>query len=333
MSEADFDLKALIPALKKLVKQYGISYDPETPVPESDAAADTLLHRPALDLVEQVGFYCKDTNRVIRFSRAEILAAVRQAPGVCRVGEGKDAGMFKMRRPDDPAIPWLHVGSGIVASHEEWMTSLIAAYAGIPEANSISISALDSLRGLPVMAGSPLELYAAIRSIKIGRRLCGRPAARGCCNNEPDLHFALGGDHPGCQRAEFGLRPSDGWLVGAISEMKIHFGAMNKTASAPVGTEYWGGVRADPRGGIVAVGGTALASTAYILMGLLVQRGNYQLTFPVHFRYGCSTPRNVLWAVSASCQAAAANIPMPVIWLGYMAAGPNTAMYFYKSAA
>ena len=24
---------------------------------------------------------------------------------------------------------------------------------------------------------------------------------------------------------------------------------------------------------------------------------------------------------------------MPVIWLGYMAAGPNTAMYFYESAA
>ncbi len=333
MSEADFDLKALIPALKKLVKQYGISYDPETPVPESDAAADAL-YAAALDLVEQVGFYCKDTNRVIRFSRAEILAAVRQAPGVCRVGEGKDAGMFKMRRPDDPAIPWLHVGSGIVASREEWMTSLIAAYAGIPEANSISISALDSLRGLPVMAGSPLELYAAIRSIKIGRealRQAGRPGLpiMNLISTSASAVTTLAASAP-----QFGLRPSDGWLVGAISEMKIDFGAMNKTAyllqwGANIGAEsgpILGGYCGGPEG-------TALASTAYILMGLLVQRGNYQLTFPVHFRYGCSTARNVLWAVSASCQAASRNIPMPVIWLGYMAAGPNTAMYFYKSAA
>jgi methylamine--corrinoid protein Co-methyltransferase len=74
-------------------------------------------------------------------------------------------------------------------------------------------------------------------------------------------------------------------------------------------------------------------STAYILMGLLVHKGNYQLTFPVHFRHGCSTPRDVLWTVSVSCQAASRNIPMPVIWLGYMAGGPNTKMYFYEAAA
>ncbi len=76
-----------------------------------------------------------------------------------------------------------------------------------------------------------------------------------------------------------------------------------------------------------------MVSTAYILMGLLVHRGSYQLTFPVHFRYGCSTTRDVLWAVSASCQAASRNVHMPVIWLGYMAGGPNTRMYFYEAAA
>jgi methylamine--corrinoid protein Co-methyltransferase len=70
-----------------------------------------------------------------------------------------------------------------------------------------------------------------------------------------------------------------------------------------------------------------------MLMGLLVHKGNYQLHFPVHFKHGCSTPRDVLWVVSISCQAASRNIPMPVFWLGYMAAGPNTKMYFYESAA
>jgi methylamine--corrinoid protein Co-methyltransferase len=70
-----------------------------------------------------------------------------------------------------------------------------------------------------------------------------------------------------------------------------------------------------------------------MLMGLLALKGNYQLSFPVHFRYGCSSSRDVLWAVSASCQAASRNIPMPVIWLGYMAGGPNTKMYFYEAAA
>jgi len=333
MSEQDFDLKLLIPRLKVIVKEHDIHYHPENPVPNSDTADDDL-YNAAVDLVEQVGFYCRDTNRVIRFERSEILDAVHKAPGVCYTGEGKDARSFGMRKPEDGRRPWLHIGSGIVATQEEWITSLVSSYAAIPEANSISISTLDSLRGLPVISGSPVELYAAIRSIEIGRaalRQAGRPGLpiMNLISTSASAVTTLA-----ASAAQFGLRPSDGWLVGATAELKIDFGAMNKTAyllnwGANIGAEtspILGGYCGGPEG-------TAVASTAYILMGLLIQKGNYQLTFPVHFRYGCSTPRNVLWVVSSSCQAASRNIPMPVIWLGYMAAGPNTPMYFYESAA
>jgi methylamine--corrinoid protein Co-methyltransferase len=75
--------------------------------------------------------------------------------------------------------------------------------------------------------------------------------------------------------------------------MKIDFGAMNKIAyllnwGANIGAEtspILGGYCGGPEG-------TTVVSTAYILMGLLVHQETYQLTFPVHFRYGCSTTRN-----------------------------------------
>jgi methylamine--corrinoid protein Co-methyltransferase len=116
--------------------------------------------------------------------------------------------------------------------------------------------------------------------------------------------------------------------------MKIDFGAMNKVAYL----RNWGaniGAESSPILGGYCGGpaGTAVVSTAYILMGLVVQKGDYQLIFPVHFKHGCSTTRDVLWVASTSCQAASRNIPMPVIWLGYIAAGPNTKLYFYESAA
>ncbi|MDR3578041.1 MAG: monomethylamine:corrinoid methyltransferase [Anaerolineaceae bacterium] len=333
MSEQDFNLKLLIPCLKKIVKDYGIHYNPENPVPSSDDSADALFNA-AVDLVEQVGFYCKDTNRLIKFDRMEIYEAVHKAAGICYAGEGKDARTFGMRKPEDGRLPWLHVGSGIVATREEWITSLISSYAAIPEANSISISSLDSLRGLPVIAGSPIELYAAIRSIQIGRDALSQAGRPGLPIMNLISTSASAVTTLAASAAQFGLRPNDGWLVGATADLKIDFAAMNKTAyllswGANIGAEtspILGGYCGGPEG-------TAVASTAYILMGLLIQRGNYQLTFPVHFRYGCSTPRNVLWVVSSSCQAASRNIPMPVIWLGYIAAGPNTAMYFYESAA
>lgn len=333
MSEKDFDMRSFIPALNRVVKAYGIKYDKENPVPSDDKAADGL-YLAAVDFLSQVGVYCQDTNRVIQFSREEILEAVQKAPGKCYAGEGKEAGVFGMRRPEDPKMPWFHVGSGIVATTEEMATHKTEAYATLPEVNSISVAALDSIRGLPVVAGSPAELYAAIRSVRIARealRQAGRPGLpiMNLISTAAAAVTTIAASAP-----QFGLRPTDGWLCSTIAELKMDFGTMNKIAyllnwGANVGAEtapILGGYAGGPAG-------TAVLSTAYILMGLLVHHGSYQLHFPVHFKYGCSTTRDVLWVVSASCQATSRNIPMPVFWLGYMAGGPNTKMYFYESAA
>ncbi len=333
MSEEEFDMKVFIPRLNEVVKRYGIHYDKGNPVPSDDMTADNLFEA-AVDFMSEVGVYCQDTNRIIQFSREEILEVLREAPGRCFAGEGQEACVFGMRRPDEKKRPWFHVGSGIVATSEEMATNLIEAYGSISEANSISISALDSIRGIPVMAGSPAEFYAAIRGIKIGRealRRAGRPGLpiMNLISTAAAAITTIAASAP-----QFGLRTTDGWLCGAISEMKIEFGTLNKVAylhswGANVGAEtapVLGGYCGGPAG-------TAVVSTAYILMGLLMQKGNYQLSFPVHFKNGCSINRDVLWVVSTSCQAASRNIPMPVIWLGYMASGPNTKTYFYEAAA
>ena len=333
MTEQDFDLKIFIPTLRRVVKEYEIKYDPENPVPADDAAAENLF-KAAVNFLSQVGIYCQDTNRVIQFNEDEIMAAVQEASGNCFAGEGKEAGVFSMRAPEDGKTPWLHVGSGIVATSEELMSNLIESYGTIAATNSISISALDSIRGIPISAGSPAELYAAIRGVKIGREALRRAGRPGLPIMNLISTAAAAVTTIAASAPQFGLRPTDGWLVGAISEMKIDFGALNKVAyllnwGANIGAEtapILGGYCGGPEG-------TAVASTAYILMGLLVQKGSYQLTFPVHFQHGCSTTRDVLWVVSTSCQAASRYIPMPVIWLGYIAGGPKTKSYFYEAAA
>ena len=333
MSERDFDMKVFIPNLKEVVDNYEIRYDEDDLVPSDDQAADRLF-QAGVNFLARVGVYCQDTNRVIQFTREEILIALKEASGKCLAGEGKDAGVFDMRTPDDRKLPWFHVGSGIVASSDEIATNLIEAYGAIARADSISISAFDNIRGIPVMAGTPAELYAALHSIRIGREALARVGRPGL----PIMNLISTAASPittiAASAPQFGLRPSDGWLCGTIAEMKINLGIMNKVAyllnwGGNIGAEtspILGGYCGGPEG-------TAVVSTAYIIVGLLVHQGNYQLNFPVHFRYGCSTSKDVLWAVSVSCQAASRNIPMPVIWLGYVAGGPNTKMFFYESAA
>lgn len=333
MSEKEFDMKRFMPKVKETVRKYGIRYDRENPVPCDDEAADNLF-RAAVEFLSEVGIYCQDTNRLIEFTKTEILEGVAKASGRCFMGEGKEAKVFGMRQPEDGKVPWLHVGSGIVTTTEEMMTNKVEAYASIPEVDSISIPALDSIRGIPVAAGSPVELYAAIRGVKIGRDAlirAGRPGLP-ICNLVSTAASAV--TTIAASALQFGLRPTDGWLCGTVAENKLEYGAMNKVAyllncGANVGAEtapILGGYCGGPAG-------TAVVSTAYMLVGILALKANYQLHFPVHFKYGCSTTRDVLWVVAASCQAASRNIPMPVIWLGYMAGGPNTKMYFYESAA
>jgi len=58
-------------------------------------------------------------------------------------------------------MPWLNVGTGIVASSEEIAMAQVEGYGSIPGANSVSIPALSHVSGMPVTGGSPLEIYAA----------------------------------------------------------------------------------------------------------------------------------------------------------------------------
>jgi len=333
MTETDFDLSVFVPKLRQVIERYDIRYDPNTPVPSDDELADRVF-QAAVEFFSEIGVYCQDTNRVIRFSRDEIEEGITEPPPPCRVGEGKEAKIFLPRRPEDGSLPWCHIGSGIVASTEEIMTNLVEAYGSIPKADSISISALDTVRGIPVPAGSPLEIYAAIRSIRLGRealRRCGRPGLpiMNLISSAASAVGTIAASNP-----SFGLRPTDGWLVGTISEMKVDFGGLNKVAyllnwGANIGSEsspILGGYCGGPEG-------TAVLNTAYIIMGKLVLRGNYHLTFPIHFTYGCSSTRDVLWAVSVSSQAISRNIHYPALFIGYMAAGPATKMYFYETAA
>lgn len=333
MTEKDFDMQVFIPNLKAVVKKYEIRYDQKTPVPADDRVADNLFEA-GVEFMTRTGVYCQGTNRVMQFSQEEIRRALREAPGKCFPGVDKEAGVLGTRQPDEASYPWFHNGTGIAFSSEELMTNMIEGCAAITEINSISFPALETIRGLPSVGGTPAEFYAAIRGTNIGLQAikrAGRPGlpVLNLISTAATARSAIAASAP-----QFGCRPTDGWLCGVVAEFKLNFGVMTKIAylqssgclvgaeTAPILGGYCGGPN-----------GTAVASTAYIIMGLLVHNADYQLHFPIHFSLGCTTHRDVIWVNSLSCQAASRNIPMPVIWDPYCAAGPNTKMYMYETAA
>jgi methylamine--corrinoid protein Co-methyltransferase len=333
LAEDTFNLKVLIPNVSKIVQAYEIRYDPEAPVCADDEMADRLF-AAAVEFVAQTGVYCDATNRVIGVDRAEIVAAIENLPPASVFGEGRDRRTFSPRQPGDEDPPWCHVGTGIVASSEEIAMAQVEGYGSIPQARSISIPALNRVRGMQVIGGSPLELYATISAVQAGRKGLWRAARPGLpiLNLISSATTAVGtiaGSYPA-----FGLRPSDGWLIDFLAEMKVNFETLNRLAFI-LGIGGHVGSTALPILGGYAGGpeGTALIMTAYYLLGILLFQGAYHLTGPVHFRYGCSTTRDCLWVFSIAGRAASRHTRYPDIALAYGAAGPCTPMVFYEAAA
>lgn len=101
MKEVEFDPMVSRRALE-LVKEYNITYDPQLVCPSDDDMADRLFEA-GVELLTDFGCYHLDTQRVIHFSRSDIMEALRQAPPELRLGEGADMVVATHRGVEDPS--------------------------------------------------------------------------------------------------------------------------------------------------------------------------------------------------------------------------------------
>ena len=124
VSAESFDLDRVYTILSGLVERYKLKYDPDTPVPSDDGLADRVFDA-AVDFFCECGVYFQSTHSVVEFSREETLTALSSYNGNCCFGEGKEARVFRSRKPDSSTRPWCHVGSGIVASTEEIASKIV----------------------------------------------------------------------------------------------------------------------------------------------------------------------------------------------------------------
>jgi methylamine--corrinoid protein Co-methyltransferase len=330
----DFDMQRLVPNLQKAIAQHGLKAPPkDTVIPWDDDLADRIF-LAAKDFLVETGVYCPDTNRVITFTRDELEEAIHFAPRECWLGEGKERRAMRPRRPEDPQVPWCHVGGGIPVSSDEIASAVVEGYARIPHADSMSIPALTQIRGLTVQAGAPSEIFAAIHSVRLGResmRRAGRPGL-------PIINLLSTSASPmgvlAVTNSDHGLRPSDGWLIVSLTEFKLDYNVLNKTAAilafgGNVGFAA-GAIYGGFAGGVI---GSAVVNAAYIIAAPLVVRSTYHLLYSLHINQSNSTARELLTSVALGCQAVSRNMPFPYFDLGYAAAGTCTRQLYDETAA
>lgn len=333
MTRKDFQMKVLIPNIRNVVKKFQITYTPDEPVSSDDGLADRLFDA-AIDFLAATGLYCDGTNRVIRFEHDEIRQGLKSYRQAGTFGEGRDRSVLTPRKPEDANPPWCHLGNGIVATSEEIAMSLVEGFAEIPQARSIAMPTLETVRGLPIMGDSPLEIYGVISATQAVRKALWRSGRPGLpilnlCPAATTAAGIIAGCHP-----SVGSRPSDGWLIDYLSEMLIDFNNFNKLAFVTYMGGNVGATDLAILGGYAGgAPGTALVMATYQIAGCVFMSGAFQLSGPVDMNLGCSSTRAALWVYSTVGRAISRNTNYCVLANQYAVGGPGTKSYFYEAAA
>ena len=300
-SETDYYMKRYVPKLTEVIARHKVKWDKETIINTDDTLTDAVFEA-AVDLIAEAGAYCPETNRVMQFTRDEIVIACKQCPKGATFGEGRERKTMYGRRPDTTTDrPWVHVGGGIYTTDEQIFVDTVEKMASYNIVDSVSVPSILHLRGKDSRVRSPQEILSACKTVRLAREGIRRSGRAGM----PIINGISAASQPASMFAatypDFGLRPSDGFLIDFLSEMVVGYEALQKVAfynsiSANIGstsTPLFGGYAGGAEG-------VAVTATAYMIMGNLIFRGSYHYNAPLHSKLHLSSTKPLIWAIAMS---------------------------------
>lgn len=332
-----FDLN-IFKVTSRLAKEYGIQYDPKFPIPSDDDMADRLFEA-GLKLYVEVGTYCIDTERVIRFTEEEIreaLVDLSRMPEGIDIGDGAEKRYLFKRGIGDPRKPV--VVGGVVESNPVEGRDFVQIYKSIAQERIIDGIYYGpppkSIEGKKWLLGSPLDCHAAMSAVGWMRealRSVGRPGLH-LLDACPSTLGTISACDP-----EKGLRKTDAISIPTISELKVTFEGLNKVAYSlhygclrnPFWTSIIGGFAGGPEG-------CALVNVASALNAVLVYYvggSGYVCNASLLQNPAINTARPTLWVRNISTQALTRNTNLICGGGGLTAAGPGTEQQLWEIAA
>lgn len=333
MKEPDYDA-LLWKNVSELTKKYDIQFNPVHVIPDDDSLVDRA-YEAGVELFLRMGFYCLDTRRVVRFSREELEERLDTAPDSYVWGTGKERRVTYARSVEDTRDPSF-VASGLGVPVPQYMfVKVCQALASVPLADAFcGVSLENTFRGLPIKAGTPVEVAAAIWDVAKRReaaRFAGRPglglyAMISCAEGTGAIIAAA--------HERFGALQNDVTQNGVIAELKVDFARMNKVpwqiesgyGTAGLYGPLMGGYAGGPEG-------TMITLIAHFFLGLFAFNADYHIPFPIDLNQVCNTSSAMLWLASVYTQALARNTHLLNESVAMAAAGPCTEMLFYEFAA
>ncbi len=220
MASKDWDM-ALFKKMSELAKEFDIEcpHEPSDWINTDDSLADAAW-QAAVEFVTEIGCFCLDRERVVKFTEEEVREAIRSMEKEVVIGEGKDARIWKQHKIEgtDP----LNIAPGLHAPFTEDLAKMVIHdFAMIPRLDFLEGFNFPSIDGYEVY-GIPLEAYASRRQVawlREGIRKAGKPGTG-------IVYYPISTAASSFLAAIdpiAGLRPTDGVLLSVLPDVKVQY--------------------------------------------------------------------------------------------------------------
>jgi methylamine--corrinoid protein Co-methyltransferase len=177
VDEKEWDRKITFQMASKLKEKYKLNFDRSKIIPTDTDIIDRLF-QAGLEMLVEMGIFCIDTGRVIKYTKDEVMMAVAGAPRELMLGEGRDARQLAARSFDDPRPPLCQGGPTGAPVSENIFIAMHEAYAREPLVDTIVNGVLSTINGREPKPGSPWEIAAVkgeVSMIRMAMTRAGRP--------------------------------------------------------------------------------------------------------------------------------------------------------------
>jgi methylamine--corrinoid protein Co-methyltransferase len=332
MKEEEFETEFFPTRMAEIVARHKIERDPDEPIMSDPAMADEIF-QAGVELLLEVGLYCKDTKRIVKLTEEEIKEVINTRKSEVTLGKDRDAITLKPRAPGDKQHPYTFFPAGTITTDTNLYRLHALTVAQEPTCDGLIPIPLFGIGDTKLISGTPAQTLLVLTEARIMNEVANWAGKPGLFLGIPmsatstiDLMsvFASGlyNKHNCCMP------------VQVLQDMRINYDRFNQAyfakqhgitpwmSSAPVMYAYLTGPEQ-----------AAVEIIAHTLGMMAFSDGSLTQAMSVTVRGSYSGP-HIWWCNSAAALAAERNLKVP--WLSFGGVGdPQWALWddhWYKMA-
>ena len=166
MKEDEFENEFFPTKIAEIVAKHRIEYDPAEPIMADPSMADEIF-QAGLELLLEVGLYCKDTKRIVKFTEEEIREVIRTRKSEVTLGKDKDAVTLKPRAPGDKQHPYTFFPAGTPTKDVNLYKQYALTTAQEPTCDGLIPMPLTGIGDIKAVSGTPSEMLLTLTEAQI----------------------------------------------------------------------------------------------------------------------------------------------------------------------